>query len=160
MSFAIALLFFIVLEAIALYCAVLAVRNARTPQGSVAWVFFLVFVPFIAVPVFLFLGNFKFESYLTGRRDERRADESAGTRRHRGGGFERKCGRRRHLLGAGGGRCGCGGDTRTVFTLKMVAYVGFAPVANAPMPKPALIIPHGNFSRCRNSTIRADRVTG
>lgn len=60
---------FLVLEAIAIYCSILAIRHARTPQGSVAWVVFLTAAPFLAVPVFLFLGSFKFEGYLTGRRD-------------------------------------------------------------------------------------------
>jgi len=69
MSFQIVLPIFIILEAIALYCAFLAVRHARTPQGSVAWVVFLIAAPYIAVPVFMFLGSFKFAGYLTGRRD-------------------------------------------------------------------------------------------
>ncbi len=62
----------VVLEAVAIYCAFLAIRNARTPQGSVAWTVFLVSAPFIAVPVFLFLGNFKIKDYVTGRRDSER----------------------------------------------------------------------------------------
>ena len=60
---------FVVFEVVALYCAVLAVRHARTPQGSVAWVVFLVAAPFLGVPAFMFLGNFKFEGYVTGRRN-------------------------------------------------------------------------------------------
>ncbi|NOD34839.1 MULTISPECIES: cardiolipin synthase [unclassified Ruegeria] len=59
----------ILLEMVAIYCAVLAVRHARTPQGSVAWVVFLITAPYIAVPTFLFLGSFHYEGYLTGRRD-------------------------------------------------------------------------------------------
>jgi cardiolipin synthase len=69
MPYKIVLLIFVVLEVIALYCAVLAVKNARTPQGSVAWVVFLIAAPYVAIPVFLFLGNFKFKGYLTARRD-------------------------------------------------------------------------------------------
>ncbi|MGI9350164.1 MAG: PLDc N-terminal domain-containing protein [Rhizobiaceae bacterium] len=69
MHFSIATLFYVVLEAIGLYCAMLAIHRARTPQGSAAWVVFLVVLPIIAVPVFLFFGNFKFEDYLAGRRD-------------------------------------------------------------------------------------------
>ncbi len=69
MTYEIALLAFIVLAVVALYCAVLAVKNARTPQGSVAWVVFLIAAPYIAVPLFFFLGSFKFKGYLTARRD-------------------------------------------------------------------------------------------
>ncbi|MBT8171126.1 cardiolipin synthase [Phaeobacter gallaeciensis] len=69
MSFQIGLFLFLLLEAAAVYCAVLAVRHARTPQGSVAWVAFLLAAPYVAVPAFLFLGSFHFEGYLTGRRD-------------------------------------------------------------------------------------------
>ena len=69
MNFQVGLVLFLLLEVAAVYCAVLAVRHARTPQGSVAWVVFLTATPFLALPVFLFLGNFKFEGYLTARRD-------------------------------------------------------------------------------------------
>jgi cardiolipin synthase len=69
MSFQFGVIAFLLLEAAAIYCSVLAVRYARTPQGSVAWVAFLIAAPYLTVPVFLFLGNFNFEGYLTGRRD-------------------------------------------------------------------------------------------
>ncbi|WP_425043595.1 cardiolipin synthase [Primorskyibacter sp. S87] len=69
MSIEIGLILLLLLEAFALYCAVLAVRHARTPQGSVAWVVFLIAAPYVAVPAFLFLGSFNFDGYLTGRRD-------------------------------------------------------------------------------------------
>ncbi|MCA0869981.1 cardiolipin synthase [Seohaeicola saemankumensis] len=68
LSIQIGLAVFIILELAAVYCAVLAVRHARTPQGSVAWVVFLIAAPYVAVPAFLFLGSFHFEGYLTGRR--------------------------------------------------------------------------------------------
>lgn len=69
MSLQLGLILYLLLEAAAVYCAVLAVRHARTPQGSVAWVVFLLVAPYLAVPVFLFLGSFQFEGYITGRRD-------------------------------------------------------------------------------------------
>ena len=69
MTLTIGLILFILLEAAAIYCSILAVRHSRTPQGSVAWVVFLFAAPYIAVPIFLFLGNFNFEGYVTGRRD-------------------------------------------------------------------------------------------
>lgn len=58
-----------VLEVAAIYCAILAVRHARTPQGAVAWVLFLITTPYIGLPAYLFLGNFKFDGYVTGRRE-------------------------------------------------------------------------------------------
>ena len=69
MSIQVALILFVVLEAAAVYCAVSAIRHARTPQGSVAWVMFLIAAPYIAIPAFVFLGNFKFVGFLTGRRN-------------------------------------------------------------------------------------------
>ena len=71
MTFQIGFVFFLflLLEAIAIYCAFLAVRHARTPQGSVAWVVFLIAAPYLGVPAFLFLGNFNFDGYLTARRN-------------------------------------------------------------------------------------------
>jgi len=71
MILSIGLLIFILilLEAVAIYCSILAVRHSRTPQGAVAWVVFLLAAPYLAVPAFLFLGSFKFEGYVTGRRD-------------------------------------------------------------------------------------------
>jgi len=58
------------LFAAAVYFAFLAMRQARTPQGSVAWVVFLLAAPYLAVPAFLFLGSFKMFGYVTGRRDD------------------------------------------------------------------------------------------
>lgn len=69
LSFEFWVLLLLLLELVALYCAVLAIRHARTPQGSVAWVVFLIAAPYVAVPAFLFLGSFHFEGYVTGRRD-------------------------------------------------------------------------------------------
>ena len=69
MSVPLLFVFLLLLQATAFYCAVLAVRNARTPQGSVAWVVFLMTAPYIGVPAFLFLGNFHIDGYLTARRD-------------------------------------------------------------------------------------------
>ncbi|MEM1429129.1 MAG: cardiolipin synthase [Pseudomonadota bacterium] len=55
------------LYATALCFAFIALRSARTPQGSVAWVVFLIAAPFFAVPAFMFLGSFKLLGYDTGR---------------------------------------------------------------------------------------------
>lgn len=58
----------VALEIAAVWCAILAIRHARTPQGSVAWVVFLLTAPYIAVPAYMFLGNFKFVGFVTSRR--------------------------------------------------------------------------------------------
>ncbi|WP_380055380.1 cardiolipin synthase [Falsihalocynthiibacter sp. SS001] len=52
-----------------------AVLSARTPQGSVAWVIFLLASPVLAIPAYLFLGNFRFKGYLVSRRDTREVVE-------------------------------------------------------------------------------------
>lgn len=52
-----------------IYCAFLAIRDSRTPQGSAAWTVFLLAAPYLAVPVYLFLGSFNFDGYVTSRRD-------------------------------------------------------------------------------------------
>lgn len=61
------LFFLAALEITAIYFAWTAVRSARTSQGSLAWVVFLVAAPFVAVPLFLFLGHHRFKGYLLAR---------------------------------------------------------------------------------------------
>ncbi len=46
-----------------------AARTARTPQGAVGWVVFLMSAPHLAVPLYLFLGNHRFRGYVTARRE-------------------------------------------------------------------------------------------
>ncbi|TCP44235.1 cardiolipin synthase [Rhodovulum marinum] len=48
-----------------------AIRNARTPQGAVGWVVFLVAAPYVALPIFLFLGHSRLPGYVTARRSAR-----------------------------------------------------------------------------------------
>ncbi|MEP2715132.1 cardiolipin synthase [Pseudophaeobacter sp.] len=81
MSFEVGLLLLFCLEVAGIYCAVLAVKHARTPQGSVAWIAFLLTVPIVAVPAYLFFGTFKFTGYVIGRRDSVRI--VSGLERHR-----------------------------------------------------------------------------
>lgn len=64
------------LEGLALYFAYRAVAHARTPQGSIAWVIFLISLPILSVPAFLFLGHNRFPGYVVARRDS--ADVIAG----------------------------------------------------------------------------------
>ncbi|SFB79951.1 cardiolipin synthase [Tropicimonas isoalkanivorans] len=60
---------YLVLELFALYFAYRAVSRARTPQGSLAWVLFLIMLPWLAVPSFLFFGHRRYQGYVVSRRD-------------------------------------------------------------------------------------------
>ena len=62
---------FLLLEALAVYFSWRAIKHARTPQGSVGWVVFLIAAPYLAVPVYLFLGHHKYTGYINARRDNR-----------------------------------------------------------------------------------------
>jgi cardiolipin synthase len=53
-------------------CAWWAIQGARTPQGSVGWVVFLLAVPVIAVPAYLFLGHHRLKGVEVARRDSAR----------------------------------------------------------------------------------------
>ena len=57
------------LEVTAIWFAYRAVARARTPQGSIAWVLFLILTPVLAVPAFLILGHFSYPGYVIARRD-------------------------------------------------------------------------------------------
>jgi len=59
----------IVLEIVAFWFAWRAVSSARTSQGAVGWVVFLITAPYLGVPMYLFLGHHKFKHYLIARRD-------------------------------------------------------------------------------------------
>ncbi len=52
-----------------IYFAMRAAATARTPQGAVGWVVFLLSVPFLAVPLYQFLGHSKYQGYLSSRRE-------------------------------------------------------------------------------------------
>lgn len=62
-------LFVILLEGVAIYFAFRAIANSRTPQGSVAWVVFLLAAPYLAIVSYLFLGHKKFVGYVVARRE-------------------------------------------------------------------------------------------
>ncbi|SDK13712.1 cardiolipin synthase [Aliiruegeria lutimaris] len=70
---------YVVLEAFAIYFAYRAVARARTPQGSIAWVAFLISMPWISVPAFLVLGHTKFRGYVIARRDSQEVITGVGT---------------------------------------------------------------------------------
>ncbi|MBO9449763.1 cardiolipin synthase [Tropicibacter sp. R16_0] len=56
----------------AVLCAVRAAQTARTPQGAVGWVVFLLAVPWAGVPLYLFLGHHRFTGYRIARRESER----------------------------------------------------------------------------------------
>lgn len=59
----------IALEAVALYFSWGAITSARTSQGAIGWVVFLVAAPYLGVPLYLFLGHNKYKNYVVARRD-------------------------------------------------------------------------------------------
>ena len=48
--------------------ALSAARTARTPQGAMGWVVFLMALPMLAIPAYMFFGHHRFKSYRTARR--------------------------------------------------------------------------------------------
>lgn len=65
-------LILIVIYAAAAFSALRAAQTARTPQGAVGWVVFLLTFPVIAVPAYLFLGHHRFKGYRVARRESER----------------------------------------------------------------------------------------
>lgn len=63
------ILTFVILEILAIRFAFRAIASARTPQGSVAWVVFLIAAPYVAVPAYLFLGRSKVRGHVVARRE-------------------------------------------------------------------------------------------
>lgn len=62
-------LFLVTIEAIAIFFAYRAITQARTPQGSIGWVVFLVAAPHFAVPAYVFLGHYRYRGYISARRE-------------------------------------------------------------------------------------------
>ncbi|MAC79761.1 MAG: cardiolipin synthase [Rhodobacteraceae bacterium] len=54
-----------------------AIRTARTPQGSVGWVVFLMSAPHFALPAYLVLGHHRYRNYVVSRRESGRVIEAA-----------------------------------------------------------------------------------
>ncbi|MGC9419442.1 MAG: cardiolipin synthase [Rhodovulum sp.] len=59
------------LQAATVWAVFRAIRIARTPQGAVGWVVFLIAAPYVALPIFLFLGHSRLPGYVTARRSAR-----------------------------------------------------------------------------------------
>lgn len=66
-----------VLQLAAVWGAWRAVQSARTPQGAVAWVVFLLSAPYVAVVLYLFLGHHRYRGYLISRRESAAVVEGA-----------------------------------------------------------------------------------
>ncbi len=66
------LLGFGALQVVAIYCAWRAVASARTPQGAVGWVVFLLSAPYVGVLLYLFIGHHRYRGYLVSRRKSER----------------------------------------------------------------------------------------
>ena len=45
-----------------------AIRSARTPQGAVGWTVFLLALPYLGIPAYLFLGDFRYPGILRARK--------------------------------------------------------------------------------------------
>jgi cardiolipin synthase len=69
---ALASLALVLLYATAIYCAIRAAATARTPQGAVGWCVFLLTLPVLALPLYLFLGHHRFRGYRISRLESRR----------------------------------------------------------------------------------------
>ncbi|MDV4144285.1 cardiolipin synthase [Shimia sp. FJ5] len=72
MTASLSLFALILLEVVAVIFAMRAMRSARTPQGAVAWVVFLLAAPYLAVISYLFLGHRKHLGYVVARRASQR----------------------------------------------------------------------------------------
>jgi len=66
---------FAALQVAAVYCAWRAVTSARTPQGAVGWVVFLLSAPYIGVLLYLFLGHHRYRGYAISRKTSDRVIE-------------------------------------------------------------------------------------
>ncbi len=58
----------LLLHIVAVLLVFRAVRSARTPQGAVGWTVFLLALPYLGVPAYLFLGDFRYPGIVRARR--------------------------------------------------------------------------------------------
>jgi cardiolipin synthase len=63
----------------AIYAAYQAAATARTPQGAVGWGVFLLTLPMLALPLYLFLGHHRFRGYRITRLESRRVAQGLKT---------------------------------------------------------------------------------
>ncbi len=60
-----------------------AIKTARTPQGAVGWAIFLIAAPYLAVPLYLFLGHHKYRGYEISRQKSEEVLQGVKTYRDR-----------------------------------------------------------------------------
>ncbi len=65
----------VVMWGLAALGALSAARTARTPQGAIGWVVFLLASPLIALPAYMLFGHHRFERYRASRQATHRAVE-------------------------------------------------------------------------------------
>ena len=61
-------LLYTVVEIAAIFTAIVAVRETRTPQGAVAWAVSLVTFPWVSLPLYWIFGRTKFNGYVDAMR--------------------------------------------------------------------------------------------
>ncbi|MBR9841959.1 MAG: cardiolipin synthase [Rhodobacteraceae bacterium] len=83
MAASLSFLALLLLEGLAVLFAYRAMKSARTPQGAVAWVVFLVTAPYLAVVSYVFLGHRKHNGYVLARRASARVLEGIEDARRR-----------------------------------------------------------------------------
>lgn len=59
----------ILIQALGIWGAIDVVMKGRTAQGAVAWAISLLFLPIIALPLYLMFGDRRFQGYVRARRD-------------------------------------------------------------------------------------------
>ncbi|MFC3118104.1 PLDc N-terminal domain-containing protein [Jhaorihella thermophila] len=82
------------LYALAAACAIRAANTARTPQGAVGWVVFLISMPILGIPLYLILGHHRFKGYRLSRLESQRVVEGIKTFFRRPQGRPARLGRR------------------------------------------------------------------
>ncbi|MDU8945392.1 cardiolipin synthase [Ovoidimarina sediminis] len=66
----------LILPALVAVAAWRAIATARTPQGAVGWVVFLLSAPWFALPSYILFGQSKFRGYVVSRRNSQRVIEA------------------------------------------------------------------------------------
>lgn len=61
-------LFLTAMQLLGILAVVHAIMHTRTPQGAIAWIFALIFLPVLAVPLYIVLGRTRFPGYIEARR--------------------------------------------------------------------------------------------
>ncbi len=69
------LTFYSLVQLLGILAAIHAIMHTRTPQGAIAWVFALVFVPIVSLPFYLILGRNRFSGYVEARRSRTESHE-------------------------------------------------------------------------------------